>query len=67
MGRGETLSVLAGYYLGYTVSFGGAFVGLIWGFVNGFIFGSAVAWLYEKFHKAIYKKDEASPKAGEAR
>jgi hypothetical protein len=57
MERGKTLSVLAGYYFGYSVTFGGAFVGLLWGFVNGFVFGLAIAWLYSKFHDLIYKTD----------
>lgn len=55
--RGKTLSVLSGYYYGYSVTFGGAFVGLLWGFVNGFIIGLAVAWLYNKFHNLVYKTD----------
>jgi hypothetical protein len=56
-GRGQTISLLGGYCLGFTVSFGGAFLGLIWGFVYGFIFGALVAWLYNTFCKAIYKSE----------
>lgn len=57
LGGGRTLGLLSAYYYGYSVGFGGAIVGLIWGFINGFIFGSAVAWLYNKFHNVIYKTD----------
>lgn len=53
--RGRTLTYLEGYYVGYTVSFGGAIAGLVWGFVTGFIVGSALAWMYNKFHASLYK------------
>jgi hypothetical protein len=53
--RGLVLELLKRYYIGYSVSFGGALVGLIWGFVYGFVFGALVAWLYNIFHKVIYK------------
>ena len=57
MGKGETMYKLTVFLYGYRITFGGAIVGLIWGVVGGFILGAAVAWLYNMFHKAIYKSD----------
>ena len=57
VGKGQTMGLLGVFYLGYRVSFGGAIVGLMWGLASGFLFGAAVAWLYNRLHKAIYKSD----------
>ena len=56
-GKGQTLSVLGGYYLGFTVSYLGALVGLVWGFVHGFVGGVLIAWFYDLFCKALYKSE----------
>ncbi len=60
VGTGQTMSKLRTLYYGYQVSFGGAIVGLLWGIVTGFLLGAAVAWLYNTFHKAIYKSDASA-------
>ncbi len=57
VGTGQTMSKVRTLYYGYQVSFGGAIVGLLWGVATGFLLGAAVAWLYNTFHKAIYKSD----------
>jgi hypothetical protein len=57
VGRGRTMELLNGMYLGYTISFGGAFVGLIWGLVTGFMSGALIAWMYNMFHKMLYKSE----------
>ena len=54
-----TWPTLKSLYPGYDVTYMGAFVGLIWGFVDGFIAGALIAWLYNKFHKALYKTEAA--------
>jgi hypothetical protein len=46
---GNTLQVLARFYLGYSVSWTGALIGLGYGFLDGFIGGWLLAWLYNKF------------------
>ena len=46
-------------YPGYYITYLGALVGAIWSFVNGFVAGALVAWLYNQFHKAIYKAEAA--------
>jgi hypothetical protein len=56
-GRGQTLSVLGGYYLGFTVSYLGALFGLVWGFITGFIGGVLIAWFYDFFCNALYKSE----------
>lgn len=48
-GRGEHLSKLAQFYIGYSFSFVGSVVGLVWGFVSLFVIGWLLAWLYNKF------------------
>ncbi|MGA9116394.1 MAG: bacteriophage holin [Bacteroidota bacterium] len=58
--RGITLSTLEHYYPGYSVSASGALAGLFWGFVTGFLGGALVAWLYNRFHAALYKADTGS-------
>ena len=57
-GHGETLTLLGGYYLGYSVTYVGAVIGLIWGFIHGFIAGVLTAWLYNMFSKTFYKAGE---------
>ncbi len=55
-GEGQTISKLMTYFTpGFGRSFLGAFMGLVWGFVYGFIAGSVCAWLYNIYHKALYK------------
>jgi hypothetical protein len=54
-GSGLTLSLLKAFYYGYNISVGGAFVGMFWGFIHGFVCGALIAWLYNMFHKMIYK------------
>lgn len=46
-------------YPSYYVTYLGALVGAIWGFVNGFVAGALIAWLYNLFHKIIYKTEAA--------
>jgi hypothetical protein len=46
-------------YPGYDVTYLGALVGVVWGFVDGFVAGALIAWLYNQFHKAVYKADAA--------
>jgi hypothetical protein len=46
-------------YPGYYITYLGALVGVIWSFVNGFVAGALTAWLYNLFHKAIYKAEAA--------
>lgn len=43
---GPHLSLLAQFFIGYTVTFAGSFVGFTYAFVVGFAVGFAVAWLY---------------------
>ncbi len=50
--RGEIISKLGQFYLGYSFSVVGAFVGLAWGFVDGAVSGAIFAWLYNKVAKA---------------
>jgi hypothetical protein len=59
-GEGAGFTLLKNIYPGYSTTYVGAFVGLIWGFVDGFIAGVLVAWLYNRFHKALYKSEPAS-------
>ena len=57
-GHGETLTLLGGYYLGYSMTYVGAVIGLIWGFIHGFIAGVLIAWLYNMFSKTFYEAGE---------
>jgi len=41
-------------------SFWGALAGFLWGFIYGFVAGALVAWLYNLFHKILYKSVAAS-------
>ena len=50
-GTGDHLSLLRGFYIGYTVSYLGCVIGLIYGFVDGLICGAVFAWLYNKLLK----------------
>jgi hypothetical protein len=50
--RGELISKLSQFYLGYSFSVVGAFVGLVWGLVDGAVSGAIFAWLYNKLAKA---------------
>ena len=49
---GEHLSLLARFYIGYTVSPLGAFLGLVYGFIDGMVTGWILAWLYNRFAAA---------------
>ncbi len=57
-GHGETLTLLGGYYLGYSVTYVGAVMGLIWGFIHCFIAGVLTALLYNMFSKTFYEAGE---------
>jgi hypothetical protein len=46
-------------YPGYDLTYLGALVGIIWGFVDGFVAGALIAWLYNQFHKTVYKAEAA--------
>ena len=41
---GPNLSLLAQYFLGYSVSLGGSFIGLGYGFLSGFVLGWSIAF-----------------------
>jgi hypothetical protein len=58
-GHGHTLSLLKGYYLGYSVSYVGAMAGLGWGFVHGFIGGVLIAFFYNFFSRVFYGSVES--------
>jgi len=47
--KGEHLSLLGNFFLGYSFSFFGSLIGLVWGFVTMFVVGWVVASLYNKF------------------
>lgn len=53
--RGEVISKLSQFYIGYSYSWGGAVIGFVWGFVDGFIVGVLIAWFYNLFSRKIYK------------
>jgi hypothetical protein len=36
-------------------SFPGAILAFVWGFVFGFVGGALIAWLYNFFHRLVYK------------
>ncbi len=60
-GQGVTFSQIKPV-LGLWVSrsIGGAIIGLVWGFVYGFIAGGLLAWLYNFFHKMLYRSAPTS-------
>ena len=43
---GPHLSLLAQYFLGYSVTFAGSLVGFVWAFACGLAVGYAGSWLY---------------------
>jgi hypothetical protein len=43
---GPHLSLLAQYFLGYSVTFVGSLVGFVWAFVSGLVIGYVGSWLY---------------------
>ena len=53
--RGDIISKLSQFYIGYSYSWGGAVIGFVWGFVDGFIGGVVIAWLYNFISIKIYK------------
>lgn len=55
LGGGTVIGALAQVFPGYQRSYVGAFIGLIEGIILGFVAGALLAWLYNIFHKAIYK------------
>lgn len=58
--KGEIISRLSQFYIGYSYSWGGAVIGLIWGFVDGFIAGVLIAWFYDLFCKIFYKSTKTA-------
>ena len=58
--KGELISKLSQFYIGYSYSWGGAVIGFIWGFVDGFIAGVLIAWLYDLFCKIFYKSQKTA-------
>jgi hypothetical protein len=58
-GQAEGGLLIKKLYPGYDVTYLGALVGIIWGFVDGFVAGALIAWLYNQFHKAVYKAEAA--------
>jgi len=56
--KGELISRLGQFYIGYSFSWGGAVIGFIWGFVDGFIGGFLIAWIYNLVNKSIKPKTE---------
>ena len=55
--EGANISALTNLYPGYATTYLGAIVGLLWGVFDGFIVGAVIAWLYNLFHKALYKAE----------
>ena len=53
--KGELISKLSQFYIGYCYSWGGALIGFLWGFAWGFIAGVLIAWFYDLFCKIFYK------------
>jgi len=53
---GDTISKLAGFFIGYSYSFVGGIIGFIWGFFYGFISGVLIAWFYNLGNK-IFKRN----------
>ncbi len=51
--RGEIISRLSQFYIGYSFTWGGAVIGFLWGFVDGFIGGFLIAWIYNLVNKSI--------------
>jgi hypothetical protein len=43
---GPHLSLLAQYFLGYSVTFAGSLVGFVWAFACGLVVGYVGSWLY---------------------
>ncbi len=58
--RGELISKLSQFYIGYSYSWGGAVIGFVWGFVDGFIAGVLIAWFYDLFCKIFYKSKKTA-------
>jgi hypothetical protein len=58
-GQATGVPLIQKLYPGYDVTYLGALVGIIWGFVDGFVAGALIAWLYNQFHKAVYKAEAA--------
>ncbi len=48
-GGGQTITLLAAVYFGYSWSVLGALLALVWGFVYGFVGGWIFASLYNRF------------------
>lgn len=51
-GGGQTISMLAAVYFGYSWTIFGAFLALVQGFIYGFIWGWIFAAVYNRFARA---------------
>ena len=75
VGLAYFVAILISLFLGGGITFGhiqplfgfwvsrsipGAILGCVWGFVFGFISGALVAWLYNFFHRHLYKSAPAN-------
>jgi hypothetical protein len=56
-GKGEVVGFFANVVPGYRNTFLGAAFGLVCGFIEGFVLGVIIAWLYNRFHKMLYKTE----------
>lgn len=54
--KGEMVSKLSQFYIGYSFTWGGAVIGFIWGFIFGFIGGFLIAWIYNLVNNSIKPK-----------
>jgi tetrahydromethanopterin S-methyltransferase subunit G len=53
--KGELMSQISQFYIGYSFSWGGAVIGFLWGFVDGFVCGFLIAWIYNIVNKLLSK------------
>ncbi len=58
--KGELISKLSQFFIGYSYSWGGAVIGFVWGFVDEFIAGVLIAWFYDLFCKIFYKSKKTA-------
>ena len=56
-GSGIVIQNIALIAPGYDRTIVGAVFGIIWGFIEGAIAGVVIAWLYNRFHKMLYKTE----------
>lgn len=57
LGGGNTITILAAVYFGYSWSFMGALLALVWGLIYGFIGG----WLLAMLYNSIAADGSAAP------